>query len=363
MHSFFRSLTLLFIAVAISSTAFGWGTTELEGGNLKFASDVDSKQVDLLKKDFQNFKSLPLNVQNSVASGVMGLPQSITVPVMLDWLFARIQYFVSESFKIDQSNIKVLRSSYSYENPGVDIVIEEGKAMPNEGDVQIGGGRTAQVAMKNIGAAIYYSGKSQSILIGTKIPGYSTVAVSSPRVGILQVGPGLFRPLLRKVDPKAPIDTMGNSISRISTLFHESRHSDGNGKSLMFAHAVCPEGHDFAGYNACDRNLNGPYAVGAHVEQILASACTTCSVAEKEALRLSALDSFSRVIKETRIPNTDSSADDVMRSTCEMLKKLYGPKSERYLNTCYKYMNSPASGARETVVPSTNWDARPEGRR
>jgi hypothetical protein len=146
--------------------------------------------------------------------------------------------------------------------------------------------------MSNIGAALYIGGKQEKVAIGIKFDG-KKVYVTSPRIGLFQVGKGLFleRFLLNK-DPKAP----ANSIFRLGTLAHESRHSDGNSETTGFVHAYCPAGHPFEGYPACDTSSNGPYTIGAMSERHMLKNCTACSVQELKGLEAGVADSLGRVI-------------------------------------------------------------------
>jgi hypothetical protein len=158
------------------------------------------------------------------------------------------------------------------------------------------------VVAVNIGAVIYNAGKMQDTLFEAMLPGLEkAVEVRSPRTGIIQIGAGLFQPLLGRFGWQGEdIDTEVSRLVRLGAIFHEARHSDGHGKSLTFPHAVCPEGHDYAGRVVCDRSLNGAYAVGGLVERDLLQQCRNCTVAEKEAFRLYTMDSFNRIIHVTR---------------------------------------------------------------
>ena len=133
-------------------------------------------------------------------------------------------------------------------------------------------------------------------LIGIKFRGVGRVPITSPRTGIIQIGDGLFHDgFFREELPK---DSVVRKVFRIQTFFHEARHSDGTGKSIGFLHALCPPGHAYAGVNACDRNSNGPYTVGALMIEQLEKACPNCSTLEKETLQMLKLDGRSRIIPQ-----------------------------------------------------------------
>jgi hypothetical protein len=180
--------------------------------------------------------------------------------------------------------------------------------------------RKVQTVMSNVGAAIYLSGKSSNLPLLLRVPGVGRIPVTSPRVGVIQVGSGLF-PELSSGSSSGSDDSSGFGLapssqarraSRLGTLFHEARHSDGNGKSLGFAHAICPVGHDYEGFNACDRNVNGPYLVGAMLTYHLRNNCSGCSSREQEVLALETLDGLSRIIptKEGFTPTWWNSAPE-----------------------------------------------------
>ena len=257
--------------------------------SIRITSNVPRNQKLLLSRDLQLLKTLSVENPDSKLLEIMHT-DAVDSGKLEGWLEDRVQYVVGESFKFNEA-LFIAEPSYSYENLN-DVPVFE-KATKHTG-----GNSSAKVIMSNIGVSAYFKGKEQHTLSGLKIPGVDDVRMTSPRVGVVQIGEGLFY-LFEKRLPKSPQDSMAKSLARLSTLFHEARHSDGHGKSLGFFHAVCPEGHHLAGYSACDRNLNGPYTVGALVQQLMTESCDTCSVEEKEVLRLNYLDSFGRVIQET----------------------------------------------------------------
>jgi hypothetical protein len=204
---------------------------------------------------------------------------------------------------------------------------------------------------------MYLGGKMQNAVFALKIPGQGEVAITSPRAGIFQVGAGLFQPLLKKSGGTS-IDGLANSLSRLSVYFHEARHSDGNGSSLLFAHAVCPEGSAYSGYNACDKNLNGPYTIGAEFTGATLHNCVSCSESEKEALRNRQADAFSRVVAEYDlfVSNSDRMATDSIINSCKVFADM-GIDPNQY-DFC-KNLNNPTAGT-STKQKATAWDDNPE---
>lgn len=194
------------------------------------------------------------------------------------WLEDRIQYIVPED--AEQDKLKALNANYrGYANPDqIPPAILDGL---NE--------TRGHVVMSNIGAVIYLLGKAKNILFGITSDYLGTIAVTSPRSGVLQVGEGLF--LLPSELPNVV------KIFHLSTLIHESRHGDGNRLTTGFLHEKCVKG-EFAGQVACDHNYNGPYEIESMVTKMLAQNCAKCSAKEMQVLSLLYLDTTSRLIQD-----------------------------------------------------------------
>ena len=265
------------------------------------------------------------------------------------WLRERSKMVVPETFEISQSTIEVLDTNYQF--PSSEIPeFKVGKSVTPGG--------TVKTVMSNIGAGLYLASKQSGALLGINIPGIGKIAATSPRIGLFKIGEGQFMPLLRK-SGGTDFESYANSLSRLAVFFHEARHSDGNGKSLGFLHAICPEDHNFAGYNACDENLNGPYTLGAAFLKSVVNDCTQCTDPEKEALRNVYMDSFARIIAE--VPVTISpeiaSANDTIRQTCASLVNLKIDISS--LDSC-KNIVAAATQAAPPVIKSVALDPTPE---
>jgi hypothetical protein len=240
----------------------------------------------MLKYDRQIFSTFDLSRAPNAAElkallGVHGL----SAAELNAWLEARVQVIVNEGFN-SRANLVVMQPRYAYPQATVFPYLE-----PITSTLPPGKG---VLIMANVGVSSYETGKRQGNLLGMAIDGVGTIPLTSPRSGIIQIGPGLFNPP-QPVDAAQPM-AVANAIPRIGTFFHESRHSDGNGASLGFYHAVCPDGHKLHGNYACDRNLNGPYTVGAQMMKAMTETCTQCTVAQIEQLRLRYTDSFGRVL-------------------------------------------------------------------
>jgi hypothetical protein len=220
-----------------------------------------------------------------------------------DWLESRIQYIVSEN--ADESKLVQLQSNYNgFENPGqLPPAIKNGLGGNN------GGGRVNEdkghVVMSNIGALIYLVGKAKSTLYGVKADGIGTIAMTSPRSGVLQIGEGLFGALPKEFPAKYPNVVR---LFHLSTLLHESRHSDGHGETTGFLHEKCKSG-DYAGMNACDHNLNGPYEIEALATKALMDSCQNCSTKEKQIMKVLYLDTASRRIDDAQTTAWDDAPE------------------------------------------------------
>ena len=335
-------------ALFMSATLFASVVHAAEPSSfLKIANDVPKDQSQLLKEDvnrLSNFKGSYVDKEMSV---VMGFSGPVTSKNLLQWLSDRVQYVVSEKIDLEKSLV-VLAQKHRYENPGIlpDMPAEKEKTNNTDTSPSAEKEREVMTVMTNIGGALYTVGKQSGMLLGFKIPGQGVAKMSSPRTGVIQIGKGLFA--LRSKDANASPRDLERSYFRLSTLFHEARHSDGNGKTLSFFHNLCPKGHAYEDYYACDRSLNGSYSVGAYVTRALTENCADCTPAQKEVMRLEYVDSFSRVIREWSDVNP---YDGALKEICDKMMDLKMPLPE-----CDKF-KTPA------VKQAIMLDARPEGKR
>ena len=346
-YPFAKSVLTAFLISTLAGGVAWAGSKKIDPkkSRIKFADTIDKSQRDLMLQDLETLKSLSFyDPQGKVSALFKTLPETNS---MQEWLYSRSKYIVPETFKTDQNTVKVIKENHIFSNPTLPT-LEKGRTVDP--------GATIQIVMSNLGAGMYLGGKMQNAVFALKIPGVGEVPITSPRAGIFQVGAGLFQPLLKKSGGTS-IEGLANSLSRLSVYFHEARHSDGNGSSLLFAHAVCPEGSVYSGYNACDKNLNGPYTVGAEFTGATLHNCTTCSEAEKEALRNRQADAYSRVIAEYDlfVSDSDRMAADSIANSCKVFADM-GIDPNQY-DFC-KNLN-PAAGT-TTKQKATAWDDNPE---
>lgn len=326
---------LTFLIVLLSSAISFAQTTQ----GLQYSKDVNPEHVALLNKDLKLLQSLSLNVQDPEFSKVTDIPVPVTSgQAILNWLSERVRYVVSESFSA-RTGLYIERRKYEYQNPGIFPDFSAEKRIANV--------TNKMIVMQNLGAAYYNLGKEQSLLWGADINGIGKVPLSSPRVGLIQIGPALF-----KVPENSKLTDKDASLERIFTLLHEARHSDGNGKSLGMMHLFCPSSHLYAGYAACDLSLNGSYGVEAQFRKAMTESCTDCTVAQRERLRLAYLDNFSRILEDNRGPGAKAT-EDAQRKACSELKN-YPVKVPMCEELAQK-------GLHPKLVKAEYLDSRPEG--
>jgi len=353
-------------ALALGLIALGTSEGQAKELKLKFDRRVPEEQSQILGNDLRRLDKMSLSASSEMLR-IYGLKDGEGASLS-SWLSERVQWVLSEDFNLEKS----LRPSpatlfFRFPNPGIipDIETPTKTAEP---------GGEVKTVMSNLGGALYLGGKQAGLLINVAIEGkVGGLDIRSPRTGLLKVGEGLFFKggKLAKASP----DFL--SHYRLSTLVHEARHSDGNGKSLGFLHATCPEGHDLAGYPACDRNLNGPYMVGALFSQAMAKDCDDCSEVDKELYQLVTADSFNRVIREYPDPNADVDPGEAAETrvgnlklivdTCDTLVSLGRPDSENCTQSrkeLVEVLAHPDSLEPEKkLIKTTEWDATPEGKR
>lgn len=285
--------------------------------NIKLTNDVPFDQAQLIKKDINTLKSMTFSeTPEDMTKTILGL-STINASSLNKWLNERVSLIISEKMDLD-NRLEISREKVIYPNP----LVKPDYKLDSIANLEITNdpildfqAYTAQknlneereedgviTVMSNIGAALYTLGKDNKVVVGLNIgPTFrdkQILPALSPRVGVIQIGKGLFHKNLT-ITPDAP-ENLANTINRLGTFFHEARHSDGNGKSLVFGHAICPkELKEYAGFAACDRNKNGPYSVGVVTILELTKNCKDrCSKRETQILAMIALDSASRIVKD-----------------------------------------------------------------
>ena len=113
------------------------------------------------------------------------------------------------------------------------------------------------------------------------------IPVVTPGVGIILLMKNFF--YHRSFPNPATVNSVANSILRISLLIHEARHGDGHGDNATFSHVSCFGGSDqsalkFFARGNCDNVLNGAFGLQAAFLDYAILACHSCSEREKSKL-------------------------------------------------------------------------------
>jgi hypothetical protein len=124
-----------------------------------------------------------------------------------------------------------------------------------------------------------------------EVPGYGPVEVNSQRVGIVQLGVDFFDSHAYRINERN-VET----INRLATLIHETRHNQGRGISFAFSHERCPVGHREAGQFSCDPCNNGSYAIESLFFESALAGCDQCNDLERALLRVDQNYSQSQVL-------------------------------------------------------------------
>ena len=271
---------------------------------IRFDSAVTSDRVSAVNESISLLSVVPLSLTNTgVASmaKMMGI-KDVQAQTLQNWMQDRVQYVVNDGFDFETNLVAVKTTApFVYSNPTAVPDSLKGANLPTLQTTADASG--AQVVMLNIGALAYYVGKVNHQLAGVNLGGIGLVSMTSPRVGLLEIGPGLFPDLKGH-----KVQNILLGIMRTGTLFHEARHSDGHGTTLGFLHTVCPPGSDYEGMNACDAATNGPYTIGALMTKTLMQACTSCTDLTKQVLEEIYLDIADRVLTPDTAP-TDLAPD------------------------------------------------------
>jgi hypothetical protein len=278
-----RKRLLLFLALSMSAQA-----SEQFGG-VFFDTSVEQVQINALKKDLVYLYNTPQKHidQDLLFLGGLKTGQG---PELHNWMINRLKYIVGEDFDLT-ANTYMVKKPVVY--PNTPLPLPKVKPKLPYANFKSANKVNSFVVMSNPSGGFYVQGKKKKRLLFTKLDGARAV-ISSPRVGLVQVGQGLFRDRdkLGK-NTNAP----GYAIYRLSTLIHEGRHTDGSGVDIGFRHDYCPLGHPFENTNACESAGNGPYTVGTLAKRQLLRNCTNCTTAEKTFLLSSIADGFSRLLR------------------------------------------------------------------
>ncbi len=265
------------------TTSLSAGAGENFGG-IELDSSIPATQVRTLKEDLGYLYSNPIKGFDVDFQSMAGLSK-VDGPHMYNWLYNRVKHIIGQSYKLYGRNI-VKKTGHSF--PSTPLP----PSLANNTNQFAG-----IIIMSNVGASLYVMGKKEKKLTGIKLGG-KTVFALSPRVGILQVGEGLFlERLLINNEPNSE----ANKIKRLGTIFHEARHGDGHSEHIGFIHNACPPGHALSGFDACEASANGAYSLEAVATKTLLENCLTCNNEDKTKLEVTIADAFSRVVLRSHL--------------------------------------------------------------
>lgn len=263
-------------------------------GGIKLDSSIPATQVRTLKEDFSYLYTNPVKSTDSEFQDMAGLSK-VDGPHMYNWLYNRVKHIIGQSYRVSGRNI-VKKTGHSF--PSTPLPPSLVNSTNQYARIMI---------MSNVGASLYVMGKKEKKLTGIKLDG-KTVFATSPRVGILQVGEGLFlESLLINTEPSSE----ANKIKRLGTIFHEARHGDGHSEHTGFIHNACPPGHALSGFDACEASSNGAYSLEAVATKTLLANCLTCSNEDKTKLEASIADGFSRVVLRSHLKTEEQILEEI----------------------------------------------------
>jgi len=340
--------------------------------DIQFDSSIPKDQYDLMSQDLESLRKFDFSNTDPQLASVMGLRDTSSSSI-LHWLQDRVHYIVGEKFNPDKQ-IRSVQKNQTF--PFAEQLPDEEEQSAGVTDFGLSNLSSPSIfkVMANIGSEIYASSKVDHAVYTFQVPGVDNIRMTSPRVGIIQIGQGLFAKNVAGMD-KEPVQSPVRFAFRMGAFFHEARHSDGHGKSLGFFHAICPVGHEYAGASACDRNLNGPYTVGAHFLNSMARSCKNCSAHDLDMIRLQALDSLNRVLPITvsgvsSDPESAQAAERLRGLTrviylCQSIQSMniavHSPEICSSLDQVESAMfRTQAEHSELTLHDSTEWDPEPE---
>ena len=159
---------------------------------------------------------------------------------------------------------------------------------------------------RNVGTSMYFQVRLLGKPYGLFEVDGKSIPIRSTRVGLIQLGEGF-------TEKRTPSGVVIDSLFRAGTLVHEARHSDCSGglteqaleehrshltlsdPSCGHIHTICPPGHEHAKTASCESHPWGAFSVEAIFFQAIAEACKQCSVKQKQAAKMIALDRLSRL--------------------------------------------------------------------
>lgn len=259
-------------------------------------SSLPTSQASLLKDDFNYLYKNKFETVDSEFQSMAELPR-VDGAHLYNWIFNRVKFIVGQEYDLKGRNL-IKKKGYNF--PATPLP----PSVVNRANQFVG-----VVVMSNVGAELYLTGKLEKTLKGIRLD-RNEVMAQSPRVGIIQVGEGLFS---EKLSINKDSGSEANKIKRLGTLFHEARHGDGHSEHIGFLHTNCPQGHALAGFEACENYANGAYALEAAAVKNLLVNCITCSIEDKTKLTANIADALGRVVLRSHLKTQEQLLEE-MRS-------------------------------------------------
>lgn len=256
-----RTAQVLAATAAFVSLLCGCGMNGANqaGGNF-FDSSVPGDQQAAIADDLTMLNGSSFDAYagtiRAQAIQAIGTPD-LSGATLSNWFFERVKLMLGESFDWEANSYQssaITETDEPRTNATVTVMFNLG----------------SHLFLKSVSTGHYYSVATSS--------GYYTA--TTPRIGIVQIGSGMFTD--NQVTSSAR-ESQVNRFLRLAVMFHEARHSDGNGADAGFPHAQCTSG-SYAGKYACEGYANGPYAIQAYSAAVFALSCTQCTQTEYQTL-------------------------------------------------------------------------------
>jgi len=248
---------------------------------VSYHSSVPEDQRTLIDDDLSALASMQISSQYTADDKKLVGIEDFSATSMSNWLRERIKIITGESFSYGTQTVEVALNSN--QKPIL-------YASTSSADTIV---TAATTIMFNLGAKLYLEGLNASTLKYLYLS-ESPTAIKTPRTGIVQIGAGLFT--VNRLNSVSDLKALPNRLVRLATLFHEARHSDGNGDHVAFPHAKCSASDNrFANEYACEQFWNGPYQTEAVVLTRFYYSCSSCSNTELSGINKFITDSYSRL--------------------------------------------------------------------
>jgi hypothetical protein len=318
-----KKLVLPLACIALASTACNNLEQVDQQLNMKLDPALTDANKNLIRADAHALENYHLNVTrgsyyDKAFSGTTGTE-------ILQYMNDRVNYIVPQ---VDDLQSRLKLGWIQLPSGG-----DQGAPDPTNGD------KRAVVMALNIGFALWMANEANPTPFDLHFEiGNTTVPLTSPRVGIVELGEGYTM-------DKTPGGTPITTIVRTTTLVHEARHSDCTGgmeasdldlikegempqnHECGHLHIDCPEGHPLAGLPACDDLAWGAYSIEAIYAAAVAKTCQNCALEEQEQGMEVALDAISRVtvaddMLAGKLGDPDMSSTDQIRKNDPAVQQL-----------------------------------------